>query len=318
VNPYFLTAAEIQTLNNLEVDIKFSGEMDEFWSFVQNKSNQRWTWYAIERKSGCILAWHNGKRQDKDFLVLWDLLKIFDIDKYHTDDWAAYSKYIPPNHKVKFPLVKAFYIVYFVATSKKGIASTELSRKLGLGQKTCWYFKRKVMQAMKISDNYPLTGKVDVDEFFVGGQEEGKKGRGKENKKLVVLAIEKRDRGISRMYGKVIERADSKSLGSFMRAKIEPQADIKTDKWTGYRPLQNEFKNPVQLDSGSKGGNFPQMHRAIMMFKSWLRGIYHRVTDLQAYIDEYTYRFNRHLMKDPIFDNLISRMINNKPYYLYD
>ena len=69
--------------------------MDEFWSFVGDKSNQRWTWYAIERKSGCILAWHNGKRTDKDFLVLWDMLKVFDIDKYFTDDWGSYSKYIP-------------------------------------------------------------------------------------------------------------------------------------------------------------------------------------------------------------------------------
>ncbi|MDR0507162.1 MAG: IS1 family transposase [Dysgonamonadaceae bacterium] len=85
----------------MEVEIKFSGEMDEFWSFVQKKSNQRWTWYAIERKSGCILAWHNGKRTDKDFLVLWNLLKVFDINKYHTDNWKSYSKYIPPcQHRV--------------------------------------------------------------------------------------------------------------------------------------------------------------------------------------------------------------------------
>jgi hypothetical protein len=96
----------------------------------------------------------------------------------HTDSPTAGTLF----HKVKFPLLKAFYIVYFVATSKKGIASTELSRKLGLRQKTCWYFKRKVMKAMESSGNYPLTGKVDVDEFFVGGQEEGKKGRGKEEK----------------------------------------------------------------------------------------------------------------------------------------
>jgi IS1 family transposase/transposase-like protein len=96
-NSYFLTGTE----DNPEVDIKFNGEMDEFWSFVQNKSNQRRTWYAIERQSGCILAWHNGKRQDKDFLELWNLLKIFNIDKYYTDDWGAYSKYIPPDrHKV--------------------------------------------------------------------------------------------------------------------------------------------------------------------------------------------------------------------------
>jgi len=236
-------------------------------------------------------------------------------------------------HKVKFSLLKAFYIVYFVSTNKKGVSSTELSRKLDLRQKTCWYFKRKVMKAMESSDRYPLEGNVDVDEFFVGGQEEGKrvqsecevKGRGKKRKKLVVFAIEKRDRGISRMYGKVIEKADAKNLGSFtctayevrgIRLKINPEANIKTDKWQGYRPLKSEFKNLNQLSSGKKGGNFPEIHRAIMLFKAWLRGIHHQVTDLQAYIDEYTYRFNRSHINAYIFDNLIVRMMNAKPYYL--
>jgi insertion element IS1 protein InsB len=79
----------------LEVEIRLDGEMDEFWSFVQKKSNQRWTWYAIERKSGCILAWHNGKRTDKDFLALWILLQSFPISVDHTDNWASYSRYIP-------------------------------------------------------------------------------------------------------------------------------------------------------------------------------------------------------------------------------
>ena len=127
-------------------------------------------------------------------------------------------------------LLKAFYILYFVSTNKKGISSTELSRKLGLRQKTCWFFKRKVMKAMESSGNYPLKGSVDVDEFFVGGQEDGKKGRGKKNKKLVVLAIEKNGKGISRMYGK---ETDSKHLGNFMKEKIDAEANIRTDKWLG-------------------------------------------------------------------------------------
>ena len=55
------------------IEIKCTSEMDEFQSYVQNKTNQRWIWYAIDKKSGCRLAWHNGKRQDKDFLVLWEL-----------------------------------------------------------------------------------------------------------------------------------------------------------------------------------------------------------------------------------------------------
>ena len=230
----------------------------------------------------------------------------------HTDSPTAGTLF----HKVKFPLLKAFYIVYFVATNKQGISSTELSRKLGLRQKTCWYFKRKVMKAMESSGNYPLVGKVDVDEFFVGGQEDGKKGRGKRKKKLVVIAIEKKHRGISRMYAKEIEHADAENLGNFMREKIEKTATVKSDKWIGYKPLKSDFEYLEQIPSGSKGGNFPEIHRAIMMFKAWLRGTHHKVNDLQAYIDEYTYRFNRHLIKSSIFDNLICRMMSKMPYYL--
>jgi hypothetical protein len=157
----------------------------------------------------------------------------------HTDSPTAGTLF----HKVKFPLLKAFYIVYFVATNKKGIASTELSRKLGLRRKTCRYFKRKVMKAMESSGNNPLTGCVDVDEFFVGRQESGKKGRGKENKKLVVIAIEKKAKGISRMYGKVIEKADAANPGRFMKKTISPKAHVKTDKRQGYKPWKKYFEN---------------------------------------------------------------------------
>ncbi len=71
-------------------------------------------------------------------------------------------------HKVKFPILKAFYIVYFMATNKQGISSTELSRKLALRQKTCWAFKQKVMKATASSQKFPMPGKVEVDETVVG------------------------------------------------------------------------------------------------------------------------------------------------------
>ncbi|KAA6324798.1 hypothetical protein EZS27_025913, partial [termite gut metagenome] len=102
-------------------------------------------------------------------------------------------------HKCKFSLLKAFYIVYYVSSNKKGISSTELSRKLGLRQKTCWLFKQKVMRAMQSSGTYPLQGFVEVDETTVGGQEEGTLGRKNSDKKLIVLAIEHLGKGIGRM-----------------------------------------------------------------------------------------------------------------------
>ena len=216
-------------------------------------------------------------------------------------------------HKVKFPLVKAFHIVYFISTNKKGITSTELGRKLGLKQKVCWLFKRKVMKAMDSSKNFPLSGIVEVDETFVGGSDENAKGRKKGNKKLVVVAIEKKKNGVSRFYAKVIDKANAENLGEFMRTTIKKEAKITTDEWTGYKPLDKEFENISHKKSGKKGENFPELHRVIMNFKGWLRGLHHHVGDLQDYINEYTYRFNRSFMKGNIFDNLMNRMINTPP-----
>jgi hypothetical protein len=175
-------------------------------------------------------------------------------------------------HKVKFDLLKAFYIVYFVSTNKKGITSTELSRKLNLRQKTCWGFKRKVMKAMESSENHPIEGDVEVDETVFGGQEENTKG--------------------------------------------DPKAKITTDKWTGYIPLKADFENLTRVASGKKGSNFPELHRVVMNLKSWLRGVHHHVNDLQDYLNEYCYRFNRSFMKENIFDNLMKRMIEAEPCYI--
>jgi len=216
-------------------------------------------------------------------------------------------------HKVKFPLLKAFYIVYYVSTNRKGISSTELSRKLGLRQKTCWLFKQKVMRGMKSSGQFKITGKAEVDETVVGGQEEGVRGRENNKKKLVVFAIERKGKGVSRVYGKVIGKSSAKELGSFMKDTIEPDTEIKTDEWTGYKPLKKDFVNLRQVPSGKKGDNFPDLHRVIMGFKGWLRGMHHQVENLQAYIDEYCYRFNRSNMKDGIFENLLRRMVKADP-----
>jgi len=211
-------------------------------------------------------------------------------------------------------LLKAFYIVYYLATTKKGISSTELSRKLALRQKTCWLFKQKVMKAMESSHNYLLDGKVDIDETYIGGQDENSLGRNPGKKRIVVMAIEKKGKGVARMYGKVIEAASREHLKEFMTANVNPYASVRTDGWVGYSGMESEFPGLVKVKSEKKGMNFKEMHRTIMMFKAWLRGVHHSVKNLQAYVDEYCYRFNRHLMKTGIFENLMIRMVEKGPY----
>jgi hypothetical protein len=95
-------------------------------------------------------------------------------------------------HRCKFPLLKAFYIVYYVSTGKNGMSSTEMIRKQVLRQNTSWLFKQKVMKAMESSGSFPMSGKVNMNKTYVGGQDEQTIGNNKGKKNLVVLAIERK------------------------------------------------------------------------------------------------------------------------------
>lgn len=92
------------------------------------------------------------------------------------------------------------------------MSSEELAEEYEVRQKTCWEFKWKVQQAMNSSGRYPLDGEVHVDEFYVGGEEEGTHGRGAKKKKLVIVALEIVPDGVGRAYAEVIDNASAKTL----------------------------------------------------------------------------------------------------------
>lgn len=69
-------------------------ELDEQWSYVGKKSNQRWLWYAVDHATNQVLAFVFGKRKDSVFQQLKTLLKPFGIQHYYTDDWGAYERHL--------------------------------------------------------------------------------------------------------------------------------------------------------------------------------------------------------------------------------
>ncbi len=79
-----LDKEEVKNLNSLEINFHYTAEADEFWSYVGSKDSQRWTWYAMDKSSGIILASVNGRRTDKSFEKLLDLLKDTLIGKDQT------------------------------------------------------------------------------------------------------------------------------------------------------------------------------------------------------------------------------------------
>ncbi len=75
-------------------------EIDEMWSYVGSKANQRWLWHAIDRSSGTVLAYVLGRRQDEIFLNLKGLLEPFGLTRFFTDDWDAYERHLDAENHV--------------------------------------------------------------------------------------------------------------------------------------------------------------------------------------------------------------------------
>lgn len=99
MNPFVLDQLECAQLSALEVDLHcLTTEWDEFWSYVGSKANQRWTWYLIERHSGIIIAWENGRRKDRILKKLLNHVKHIPIQICHTDDWGAYTRLFPKSY----------------------------------------------------------------------------------------------------------------------------------------------------------------------------------------------------------------------------
>jgi insertion element IS1 protein InsB len=73
-----------------------TSELDEMWSYVGKKAEQRWLWHAIDHHSGHVLAYVFGRRKDEVFLQLQALLEPFGIRRFYTDGWGAYERYIAP------------------------------------------------------------------------------------------------------------------------------------------------------------------------------------------------------------------------------
>jgi len=90
--------ALLRTLNPAEVavDIERAGEaaMEELWSFVGKKKDQRWLWHAIDHHTGAVLAYVFGRRKDEVFLQLKMLLEPFGLTHFSTDHWGAYTRHL--------------------------------------------------------------------------------------------------------------------------------------------------------------------------------------------------------------------------------
>ena len=203
-------------------------------------------------------------------------------------------------HRTHLPLTVWFYLC---ATDKRGISAVQLSRTLNICYESAWYLLHRIRVAMgKRDGNYELSGIVEMDDGYVGGAtHNGKRGRGTDKAKIVV-ALSKTENGaalFTRMQ--VVEDVTSGTLQQVVDKTVAPGSKIECDAYKSYRNLSG-----VALDAKKyEPGNLHWLHKAISNLKAFLLGTYHgRCTQLQAYLEEFCFRFNRRKTGNQIFMRL--------------
>src|SRR5579884_691246 len=226
-------------------------------------------------------------------------------------------------HGTRQPLRLWFWAAYLVATHHLGISAVQLQRQLGIRyHETAWMMLHKLRAVMVAPQREPLKREVEIDEFFLGGLEEGRKGgraRGSGKKTLCGVVVEVRGQGSGRVRLQTLEDASAKSLGSLLKATTAPGAIVHTDAWHGYDRLasqgwEHRRRNQNTVAPGEEPF-LPRAHRAISNLKAWLHGTHRWASPehLQAYLNEYTFRHNRRGNPHAAFQTLLGLSTSHQP-----
>ena len=198
------------------------------------------------------------------------------------------------------PLRQWFRAMWWVTSQKTGTSALGLQRVLGLGSyETAWAWLQKLRRAMVRPGRDRLSGRVEIDESFVGGLG-GARGRSTAKKALIVVAVEQVGDGIGRIRMRRIPDASAESLEAFVTAAVAPGSVVHTDGWHGYNGLAAAgYRHQITLLRGHHelaSKQLPRVHRIVSLLKRWLLGTHQGAVNaahLDFYLDEFTFRFNR-------------------------
>jgi len=225
--------------------------------------------------------------------------------------------------RTRTPLTTWFDAAWHVTTAKNGMSAKTLERTLGTSYHVAWMMLQRFRVAMVNAERAKLTGTVEVDETFIGGEEHGgKRGRGSD-KNIVVIAVEINEgKGFGRTRMRHIPDASGDSLIPFIQDSISTDAKLITDGWRGYSKVKDVgyTREIINLSDSDDFAHvlMPGVHRLASLLKRWILGTHQgSVSDmhLQAYLEEYTFRFNRRNSNSRglVFKRLIEHSISSKP-----
>jgi transposase-like protein len=222
-------------------------------------------------------------------------------------------------HRSHLPLRTWFLAAWLVATHRNGMSARQLWLQLGLGSyKTAWLLLGKLRRAMVGPGRGPLAGLVEVDETsipFRDGGEPVRPGRAHEGKLLVAGAVEIVGKGPGRVRLVVIDDYSAATLTTFVTGNVASGSTVVSDGWSGYKRLKDVKHEPTVIGDTPAHLVLPWIHRIFANAKRWALGVYHglREKHLQAYLDEFVFRFNRRRTPAAAFERLLGLAVTLQP-----
>lgn len=208
--------------------------------------------------------------------------------------------------RTRTPLTVWFTAVWLFASQKDGLSAQSLQRTLEIGSyQTAWTMLHRLRSVLVRPGRDRLTGRVEVDEIYIGGEEAGLRGgRAKGKKVLTGIAVEAFEPiGIGRCRMALLADASAASLQPFVADHVEPGATVITDAWPSYRGIvargyghEWHSQRATHAAGGDAGQLLPAVHRVAALAKRWLLGTHQGSVDpahLPAYLNEFVFRFNR-------------------------
>ena len=222
------------------------------------------------------------------------------------------------------PLKVWFQAMWHVTNQKYGANALGLKRIVGFGSyETAWTWLHKMRRAMVRPGREKLAGKVEIDEAYVGGTEQGVSGRKTQKKAIVAIAVEVlAPKGLGRMRMRRVQNVSANSLTPFICDVVEAGSIVQTDGWKSYDCLHQHgyIRDRTVVSSSGDPAHvaMPSVHRVVSLLKRWLLGTHQGAVSkkhLDYYLDEFTFRFNRRTSRARglLFYRLIEQSLQTAP-----